>query len=114
MKKKFLLISGLVLVVAGVVFGYLANFAMSDIISFSVTMFGAGLAAAAMYEKRDVSKSPWFCVLCIALVGIGAMGLGFAGFAEKTMTSVITSVFSVITIIAGIVVSVITSTKKSE
>lgn len=111
MKKKLLLISGLLLVVIGVVFGYFASFSLADIISFSTTMFGAGLAAASMYEKRDVSRSPWFCVLCIVLVGVGAMCLGFAGFVEKTMTTVITSIFGLVGIVAGLVISAITSKK---
>lgn len=114
MKKNFLVIIGILLIVAGCVFSYFANFPMADATGFAVTMFGAGLAAATMWGKRDKTKKTWLSVLALALVGVGAFILGFAGFAENTMTTIISSVFGLIAIIAGLIISGINSAKSVE
>lgn len=113
MKKRILLIIGLVLVVVGTIFANLANLTLTDTIGFAVTMFGAGLAAASLYNKRDKSKATWWTILSMVLIGLGAGLLGFGGFVEETMTTIITSIFGIVSIIAGLIVSAVT-TKKEE
>lgn len=105
MKKNFLLILGVILVIAGVVFSYLANFSLADASGFAVTMFGAGLAAATLWGKKSDKVKTWVSVLSVVLMGAGAFVLGFGGFAENTMTMIISSVFGLVAIIAGLIVS---------
>lgn len=105
MKKNFFLIAAIILIVAGVVVSYLGNFALADISGFAVTMFGAGLAAATLWGKRDTAKKLWVSVVGLVLIGAGAFALGFLGFAENTMTMIISSVFGLVAIIAGLIIT---------
>lgn len=109
MKKNFLLILGLVFVVAGVVFAYLANFQSADICAFAVVMFGAGLAACQLWNKRDTAKKTWLSVLSLVLMGVGAFLLGFGGFSQDTMVTIITSVFGFVAIIASLIIAAMQS-----
>lgn len=109
MSRRVFIFVGLALIIIGTVFAYLTNFNLADVTGFAVTMFGAGLTANAMYEKRDTSKNKWLSVLTIVLVGGGGLLLGFGGFSEDTMTTVITSVFGVVAIIGGLILSYVSS-----
>ena len=112
MKNRILLIIGLVFVVVGVVFANLVDFALADVTGFAVVMFGAGLAAATLYNKRNETKATWMIIVSMVLVGIGAGLLGFGGFVENTMTTIIASVFGIVSIIAGLIVSAVSVKKK--
>ena len=101
----------IILIIAGVVVSYLGNFALADISGFAVTMFGAGLAAATLWGKRDTAKKLWVSVVGLVLIGAGAFALGFLGFAENTMTMIISSVFGIVAIIAGLIVTAIQGKK---
>ena len=105
MKNRILLIVGLLLVVVGVVFAQVANFSLADVTAFAIVMFGAGLASADMYNKRDTNKHAWQVIVSIVLIGVGAFLLGFGGFVEKQMTMIITSVFGIVSVIAGVIIS---------
>lgn len=107
MKKNFFLIMAIILIIAGVVVSYLGKFELADISGFAVTMFGAGLAAATLWGKHDKSNKLWVSVLGIVLIGAGAFALGFLGFAENTMTLIISSIFGIVAIIAGLIVTAI-------
>lgn len=106
MKKRILLIIGLILMIAGVIVSNFAKFPLADVLGYAVTMFGAGLAVAGIYEKRDPSVKTWVVWLGIILVGLGAFILGFAGVAEDTVKTIITAVFGLVVIIAGLIVPV--------
>ena len=105
MKKNFFLVLSIVMMIAGVAFSYFAKWELADITGFALTMFGAGLAAATMWGKRDQSKKLWVSILGIVLIGIGAFSLGFLGFAKDTVTIIISSVFGLVAIIAGLIVT---------
>lgn len=103
MKNKILLIVGLALIIAGCAVSYFANFANADVIGFAVTMFGAGVSTATMWEKRDVNKKWYYSAIPLVAVGVGAFILGFGGFAESQMTMILTAVGGIVAIIGGII-----------
>lgn len=107
MRKTIFLIVGLIMLIAGVVMAQVGSFQLADISGFAVTMFGAGLAAATLWSKKETGSKTWLCLLGVVAIGIGAFMLGFAGFAEATMTVVITSVFGVVAVILGVIASYI-------
>ena len=111
MKKRILLIIGLIVMIVGVIVSNSAKFPLSDVLGSAVTMFGAGLAVASMYEKRDPSVKTWVVWLGIILVGLGAFILGFAGVAEDTVKTIITAVFGLVVIIVGLIVPVVVPKK---
>lgn len=108
MKKNIFLIIGLLMVVAGVAIAYFAKFELADMTGFALTMFGAGIATSQLWQKRDKQKT-WLAILAVSLVGIGAYLLGFGGFSKETMTTVITMVFGLVGIIAGLIIAAIQS-----
>lgn len=107
MRKTIILIIGLLMLIVGVVVAQVGKFQLADISGFAVTMFGAGLAAATLWGKKETGSKTWLCLLGVVCIGIGAFMLGFAGFAEATMTVVITSVFGVVAVILGVITSYI-------
>lgn len=111
MRKNLLTIIGIVLVVAGAAISTFANFPLADVTGLASVMFGAGLACATIWGKRDKEKPTWMSVLSIVLVAGGAFVLGFCGFAESTMTTVITSVAGLAAIIIGLIVQGIKAKK---
>lgn len=111
MRKNLLTIIGIVIVVAGAAVSTFANFPLADITGLASVMFGAGLACAAIWNKRDKEKALWMSVLSIVLVAGGAFLLGFCGFAESTMTTIITSVAGLVAIILGLVIQGIKAKK---
>ena len=112
MKKNWFCIVGILLVVVGAVLSYFAQFPLSDVTGFAVSMFGAGIAAASFWSKK--TKVSVFSVATIVCLGVGAFMLGFGGFAETTMTTIISSVIGIVAIIAGIITGVISTKDKSE
>ena len=113
MKKRVLLIIGLIVLIAGVIISNFAKFPLADVLGYAITMFGAGLAVAGMYEKRDPAVKTWVVWLSIILVGLGAFVLGFAGVAEDKVKTIITAVFGLVVIIAGLIVPVVIPKNKS-
>lgn len=107
MKKRVLLIIGLIVLIAGVIISNFAKFPLADVLGYAITMFGAGLAVAGMYEKRNPAVKTWVVWLSIILVGLGAFVLGFVGVAEDTVKTIITAVFGLVVIIAGLIVPVV-------
>lgn len=73
MKKRVLLIIGLIVLIAGVIISNFAKFPLADVLGYAITMFGAGLA----------------------------------GVAEDTVKTIITAVFGLVVIIAGLIVPVV-------
>lgn len=112
MKKNWLTVIGILFIVIGTVISYFAKWELSNITGFAVTMFGAGLATANLWNKRSAESKTLYSVLSLVLVGAGAFVIGFAGIiAESMVTTIITSVFGFVTIIAGLIVSAINKTK---
>ena len=106
MKKNWLTVIGILFIVVGVVISYFTKWELSDLLGFASTMFGAGLATANLWDKRDKTAKTWLCVLSLVLVGLGVFIVGFGGvIAESMMTTIISSVFGFVTVIAGLIVS---------
>ena len=107
MKKNILLILGLIMVVAGVAIAYFAKFELADLTGFAITMFGAGLATSQLWQKRDKTQKTWLAIVSIFLIGVGAFLLGFGQFSKESMVTVMTTVFGLVAIIGGLIVSAI-------
>ena len=107
MKKNIFLIIGLLMVIAGVTIAYFAKFELADMTGFA--LFGAGIATLQLWQKRDKTQKTWLTVLAVSLVNVGAYLLGFGGFNKETMTTVITMVFGLVGIIAGLIIVAIQS-----
>ena len=112
MKKKLFLVIACLFIVAGLAISYVCKFPAADVTGFAVTMFGAGLACASLWEKRDKEQKSWLCVLGVVLFGVGSFICGFGGMIESTFTSLVTCALGVIGIIAGIILSSINVKKK--
>ena len=109
MKKNIFLIIGLLMVVAGVAIAYFAKFELAGMTGFALTMFGAGIATSQLWQKRDKTQKTWLAFLAVSLVGIGAYLLGFGEFSKETMTTVMTMVFGLVGIIAGLIIAAVQS-----
>ena len=113
MKKNWLTIIGILFIVVGTVISYFAKWELADVSGFAVTMFGAGLATANLWNKRDKTAKTWMSVLSLVLVGLGAFVVGFGGvIAESLVTTIISSVFGFVVIIAGLIVSAVANKSK--
>lgn len=113
MKKNWLTIIGILFIVVGTVICYFAKWELADVSGFAVTMFGAGLATANLWNKRNQTAKTWMSVLSLVLVGVGAFVTGFGGvIAESLVTTIISSVFGFVVIIAGLIVSAVANKSK--
>ena len=113
MKKNWLTIIGILFIVVGVVISYFAKFSTADVTGFAVTMFGAGLATANLWDKRDKTVKTWLSVVSIVCVGVGAFIIGFGGIiSENLMTTIITSVLGLVAIIAGLIIPAVAKKKE--
>lgn len=113
MKKNWLTIIGILFIVVGTTISYFAKWELANISGFAVTMFGAGLATANLWNKRDKTAKTCFCILSLVLVGLGAFIVGFGGIiAESLVTTIISSVFGFVAIIAGLIVSAVANKSK--
>lgn len=108
MKKNWLTVIGILFIVLGAGISYFAQFPTADVSGFAVTMFGAGLATANLWNKRSKTAKTWLSVLSLVFVGVGAFILGFGGvIAESMVTTIITSVIGFVAIIAGLIISAV-------
>lgn len=113
MKKNWLTIIGIAFIVVGTCISYFVKWELADVSGFAITMFGAGLATANLWNKRNKGIKTWLSVISLILVGVGAFVVGFGGIiAESMVTTIITSVFGFVAIIAGLIVSGIANKSK--
>ena len=113
MKKNWLTIIGIAFIVVGTVICYFAKWELADVSGFAITMFGAGLATANLWNKRNKDAKTWVSIVSLILVGVGAFVVGFGGIiAESLVTTIITSIFGFVAIIAGLIVSGIANKSK--
>lgn len=112
MKKNWFVIIGVILVVAGAAVSHFAKFPQAEVIGLASTMFGAGAVAAGFWDKRE--KTDALSVSTIICVAAGAFLLGFGGFVESTMTTIITGVIGLVAIIAGLITGIVSATKAKE
>lgn len=105
MKKNFVLVIAIIMMIAGVCFSYFAKWELADISGFALIMFGAGLAACSMWNKRDPNQKAYISIVGLILIGAGAFILGFGGFDKETLSVIISSVFGLVAIIAGLFIT---------
>ena len=104
MKKNWWIIVGIVLMIVGVAISYFGKFELADVLGLAGVMFGAGIVASQMWDKRDKTKPTWLAVVSIVLIAAGAFLLGFFQFEETTMNTIITTIFGLVAIIGGLVI----------
>lgn len=112
MKHK-LSVVGIILVVIGAVIGSVwAKIPLAQLSGFAVTMFGAGLAVADLWQNRAKDTKPWVNVLSISLVGAGAFLCGITNvIAEEMMVQIISYAVSLALLLAGIITHVFAQKK---
>lgn len=99
----------LALLVAGVVVAHFSDLLVVDISALAVAFVSAGALCASTYKKSE--KKDWKVILSIALVAVGAVGLGIAAVSTNTVTTVIAAVAGLLTLLGGIVTSVVLTDK---
>lgn len=112
MKNKIFLIVSLACIVVGAVIGYFAQMEVAKLTAFAVTMFGAGLAVAKLWNNKKEGANKVLVILSMVFVGLGAFLAGLTGsITETQITTIIGYVFSLILIVAGIITSVVANKK---
>lgn len=118
MKSKLVYFICIALVILGTVACHFSKIPAVQATAFAVTMFSAGLAVSKLWAERKGQTPTWLLILSLALTGVGAFVAGVTGvLAEEEITQIMGYVFSILSIIAGIVVAFIkpkTATPKKE
>jgi len=104
MKNVFKII-GLVLIIGGASLCYFTTVPIADGIGIAVSALGLALTIVGVLKKTE--KKTWKEFVAIACFAVGGLLCGFAGFSEAIVTQVITAVFGVVALIAGLIVSLI-------
>lgn len=115
MNKKLFLILSIVCIIAGAVLGHFAGYQQLQLTGFALTMFGAGLAVANLWENKKEGANKITVILSMALVGIGAFVAGMTKvITDEQVGQIIGYVFALILIISGIVTAALANkdTKK--
>lgn len=90
-----------------VVISYFAKWQVADVAGFAVTMFGAELTTANLWNKRGEIAKTWLQVLSLVLIGIFVARFGGI-IAESLVTTIIASVSGFVAIVvAGLIVFVV-------
>lgn len=115
MKGKYLLILSVLLIVGGAVLGYFAKYDVTSFTAFAMTMFGAGLAVAQLWNnKKEDAKRP-LVILSMVFVGVGAFIAGLTGaISKEQITSIIGYVFALAMLIAGIITVAIANNSQKK
>lgn len=111
MNKTISTIISIAFIFAGAVICYFCKFELAQITGFAMTMFGAGLAVANLWESRNKEAKSWLVILGIVLVGLGAFVAGlFQLITKDQITQIISLVVSLVMLIAGIVTVIVANT----
>ena len=103
--KNVFKILGLVLIIAGSALCYFSTVPVADGTGIAIAALGLALTIVGTLKKTE--KKTWKEYVAIACFAIGGLLCGFAGFSEAIVTQVITAVFGVVALIAGLIVSLI-------
>lgn len=95
-------IAGLILLVAGIVVGYLAKMPVADIIAVALIIAGAVTSIFDILMKDEVKG--WKCWVFVVLMTLGVAALTVAGISGSVIESVIGGVVIILDIIFGVVV----------
>lgn len=103
--KNVFKILGLVLIVAGSALAYFTTVPIAEYSGIAVAALGLALSIVGVLNKTE--KKTWKEYVAIACFAVGGLLCGFAGFSDAIVTQVITAVFGVVALIAGLIVSFI-------
>ena len=101
--KNFFKILGLVLIIAGSALCYFSTVPVADGIGIAVTALGLALTIVGVLKKTE--KKTWKEYVAIICFAVGGLLCGFVGYSEAIVTQVITAVFGVVALIAGLLIS---------
>lgn len=101
--KNFFKILGLVLIIAGSTLCYFSTVPVADGIGIAVAALGLALTIVGVMKKTE--KKTWKEYLAVICFAVGGLLCGFAGFSEAIVTQVISAVFGVVALIAGLIIS---------
>lgn len=101
--KNFFKILGLVLIIAGSALCYFSTVSVADGIGIAVAALGLALTIVGVMKKTE--KKTWKEYLAVICFAVGGLLCGFAGFSEAIVTQVISAVFGVVALIAGLIIS---------
>ena len=107
--KNIFKILGLVLIIAGSALAYFTTIPVAEYTGIAVAALGLALAIVGVLKKTE--KVTWKEYVAIILFAVGGLLCGFAGFTEALVTQVITAVFGVVALIAGLIVSLVKAKK---
>ena len=107
--KNIFKILGLVLIIAGSALAYFTTIPVAEYTGIAVAALGLALAIVGVLKKTE--KVTWKEYVAIVLFAVGGLLCGFAGFTEALVTQVITAVFGVVALIAGLIVSLVKAKK---
>lgn len=103
--KNIFKIFGLVLIIAGSALAYFTAVPIVEYTGIAVAALGLALAIVGVLNK--IEKKTWKEYVAIVCFAVGGLLCGFAGFSEDIVTQVITAIFGVVALIAGLIVSFI-------
>ena len=103
--KNVFKILGLVLIIAGSALAYFTAVPIAEYAGIAVAALGLALAIVGVLNKTE--KKTWKEYVAVICFAAGGLLCGFAGFTDAVLTQVITAVFGVVALIAGLIVSLI-------
>lgn len=101
--NKVLKILFIVLVVVGAGLAAFTDVPLVEYSGIALAFVGAALACISTYKKSE--KKDWKVIVSIILIAVGAFGLGFAGVAGETITTIISAVAGIVLLILGLITS---------
>lgn len=101
--KNIFKILGLVLIIGGSALAYFTAIPIAQYSGIAVAALGLALTIIGVLNKTE--KVTWKEIVAIICFAVGGFLFGFAGFSEAILTQVITAVFGVVALVAGLIVS---------
>lgn len=106
MKVNWLGILGVLLLVLAACFGYFGETSTADLVAVASATFGAGVLILTKWKAAGTRLGK----AGLAVAGVGGLLIGFAGFAESLITTVIIGVVGALGLIIGLIVAKKTAT----
>lgn len=103
--KNIFKILGLVLIIAGSALCYFTTIPVADGIGIALSALGLALEIIGVLKKTE--KKTWKEFVAIVCFAVGGFLCGFAGFTDALVTQIITAVFGLVALIAGLIITFI-------
>lgn len=97
---KFFKILGIILILAGSCLCVFTDVPAADYTGIAITFLGAALEIVAAWKKSETKD--WKVIVSICLFAVGGLLLGFMGFNESLVSTIITGVIGIVALIAGL------------